>query len=182
MEWRQCGWGWMNNVHWTLTGNIYFLLLNLCAFYTYQIQSPAHLVSSSNERLFTQTWNMTNNLQSWVLFENTKIHFFLIPGFDNTNDITLCKCHILQDWGMKPVLNCFLCWWIIWRLSLRVQWTLFSEHCSPFPSSKSKRLVNTHYISDTISTFIANHHQGKLEMCKIVSAFIGRFFTSAISW
>ena len=111
-----------------------------------------------------------------------KYIFFLIPGFDNTNDITLCKCHILQDWGMKPVLNCFFCWWIIWRLSLRVQWTLFSEHCSPFPSSKSKRLVNTHYISDTISTFIANHHQGKLEMCKIVSAFIGRFFTSAISW
>ena len=40
--------------------------------------------------------------------------------------------------------------------------------CSPFPSSKSKRLVNTHYISDTISAFIANHRQGKLEMCKIV--------------
>ena len=131
LEWRQCGWGWMNNVHWTLAGNIYFLLLNLGAFYTYQIQSPAHLVSSSNERLFTQTWNMTNNLQSWVLFENTKIHFFLIPGFDNTNDITLCKCHILQDWGMKPVLNCFLCWWIIWRLSLRVH---------PFPAQRARDL------------------------------------------
>ena len=33
-------------------------------------------LASSYEPLFTQTWNMTNNLQSWVLFENAKLHFF----------------------------------------------------------------------------------------------------------
>ena len=131
LEWRQCGWGWMNNVHWTLTGNIYFLLLNLCAFYTYQIQSPAHLVSSSNERFLPKHGIWQTICKVGFYLKTPKYIFFLIPGFDNTNDITLCKCHILQDWGMKPVLNCFLCWWIIWRLSLRVH---------PFPAQRARDL------------------------------------------
>ena len=79
-------------------------------------------LASSYEPLFTQTWNMTNNLQSWVLFENAKLHFFKFQVL-TIQMILLCAN---VTYYKKPVLNCFLCWWIIWRLSLRVQWTLFT--------------------------------------------------------
>ena len=126
LEWRQCGWGWMNNVHWTLQGIFIFFYWTSVPF-THIRFRVLHILFQALMNAYLPKHGIWQTICKVGFYLKTpKYIFFLIPGFDNTNDITLCKCHILQDWGMKPVLNCFLCWWIIWRLSLRVQWTLFT--------------------------------------------------------
>ena len=97
-------------------------------------------LASSYEPLFTQTWNMTNNLQSWVLFENAKLHFFKFQVL-TTQMILLCAnvtYYKIGEWN-----QCLIASFAdgLYGDSLFV----FSEHCSvntvhPFPAQRARDL------------------------------------------